>query len=1137
MTPKEYKKLKAFTNKLVDRLKELAFEEGVDPTTSEFELELEKIVENYIIERNYSYNEFKLIEKAIAEGKSLEDSEVLYIPELAKMTKENREKMIADLETKIENIKNTFSEDLSNLKKEYDAKLSTIDSLENKLKNINSIAEKALSNSKNIQTVINTKEIVKELDTTKLDETTQDIKILQSDFLDLYNRVGQIKIPEIKDWSKEIKDLDWRIDNIRLKGRVNHTMADAGSFNNAILDTRYYKKGEVNSSFIPYSGANTNLDLGVHNIISAVGRFTTGIYDNATTPIISIDAGNRTLKATALLTSLDWINRATYDTGANTTIDWQACQLWKLGSVVADWATTKTFKVTDTLSLQGATSGYVGLKGAAAAGSTTYTLPAADGTARYSLKTDAAGTMSWGSSIATCVIAAYDAPDITKATATYICDGTDDDVQINAAWAAGFKHIILSEGSFNCGDSIVLPNSTGLILEGQGVYGTYVAINHGTGAQRWESINKDLIIWNNNVTPFKGFFYLKNMFLNGWYRAAWSGVGVPSAAYTKVDCLWRITGQVKGTNTDAEGKLYGKVVAGVAIEFYKDSALSSLVAHTGAIAAGGLTAVIADNSSGLGGYIGIVTVPTLAETFQIVGNWATLETAVAAPSSYTKITNFANITCLPYNLWVTVAAGPILNFYANPNRTTLVAHTGVIAGAGAIDVIADASSGIGGTVTCAVVPTAGEVFEIVTTWTGCGFKADNTLSDSTVRDVMFMYFPSTELKIGKPWGWVVTDSIFENTGMDGIWLNSADTHGKVSNCKIIQCDGMGLRMDGYNMMVTNCEFKPGDSNKVSGSTPLYRDGVAGLLLTTAGTNTVGYHTVTNCQFNSSQNNYGIYIANGGMNAITNCDFIDNATVTGDTAIYVGTSYNNIMNCNTAGYTTGINLATSSNTVIGGYHGDTTGVSMGSYRNKVIGGTFISCTTGVISTSYYNLVANNYFYGCTTSLNLSTSSCDYGSITGNIFESATTAVNIASGADYNTFTGNNFHDSPGAITDASSYTIWEGNYGVPNRRPPSAAQAITGVGSTILANENMIVLNPDGDYTLTSTPTIADGKAGQVLIITCASAEANTVTVQDQDTLANSNLQLGAATRAISGKDSLTLVFDGTDWIETGFTNN
>ena len=51
--------------------------------------------------------------------------------------------------------------------------------------------------------------------------------------------------------------------------------------------------------------------------------------------------------------------------------------------------------VVGTVRLSGTTSGYVGLKGAAAAGATTYTLPAADGSAGQQLTTNGAGALSW----------------------------------------------------------------------------------------------------------------------------------------------------------------------------------------------------------------------------------------------------------------------------------------------------------------------------------------------------------------------------------------------------------------------------------------------------------------------------------------------------------------------------------------------------------------------------------------------------------------------------------------------------------------------------------------------------------------------------------------------------------------------
>jgi hypothetical protein len=54
--------------------------------------------------------------------------------------------------------------------------------------------------------------------------------------------------------------------------------------------------------------------------------------------------------------------------------------------------------VKGTLRLSGATSGYVGLRGASAAGSTTYTLPSADGSAGQVLATSGGGVLSWATS-------------------------------------------------------------------------------------------------------------------------------------------------------------------------------------------------------------------------------------------------------------------------------------------------------------------------------------------------------------------------------------------------------------------------------------------------------------------------------------------------------------------------------------------------------------------------------------------------------------------------------------------------------------------------------------------------------------------------------------------------------------------
>ncbi len=95
------------------------------------------------------------------------------------------------------------------------------------------------------------------------------------------------------------------------------------------------------------------------------------------------------------------------------------------------------------------------------------------------------------------------------------------------------------------------------------------------------------------------------------------------------------------------------------------------------------------------------------------------------------------------------------------------------------------------------------------------------------------------------------------------------------------------------------------------------------------------------------------------------------------------------------------------------------------------------------------------------------------------------------------------------------------------------QAITAVGDTITPNAKTVVLNPDADYVMTSTPTISDGSLHQEIHLTVADGEVNIITIQDQDTLAGSNVHLLASTRVIAANTMLPLQFNGIDWVEVG----
>jgi hypothetical protein len=72
----------------------------------------------------------------------------------------------------------------------------------------------------------------------------------------------------------------------------------------------------------------------------------------------------------------------------------------------------------------------------------------------------------------------------------------------------------------------------------------------------------------------------------------------------------------------------------------------------------------------------------------------------------------------------------------------------------------------------------------------------------------------------------------------------------------------------------------------------------------------------------------------------------------------------------------------------------------------------------------------------------------------------------------------------------------------------------------------------GSLTLTSNPHISDGQDGQILVLFNSSA--NDVVLTD-----GNGVQLGAATRTLGTRDTLTLLYstDIGDWIELAFSNN
>jgi len=90
--------------------------------------------------------------------------------------------------------------------------------------------------------------------------------------------------------------------------------------------------------------------------------------------------------------------------------------------------------------------------------------------------------------------------------------------------------------------------------------------------------------------------------------------------------------------------------------------------------------------------------------------------------------------------------------------------------------------------------------------------------------------------------------------------------------------------------------------------------------------------------------------------------------------------------------------------------------------------------------------------------------------------------------------------------------------------PSAVQTIDAATGSITADALNVRIDPNSNYALTSTPTIADGLDGQLLLISNNSASYS-VTLQDESFLANSNLRLGGSNVTIVPRGSLLLAYN------------
>jgi hypothetical protein len=134
---------------------------------------------------------------------------------------------------------------------------------------------------------------------------------------------------------------------------------------------------------------------------------------------------------------------------------------------------------------------------------------------------------------------------------------------------------------------------------------------------------------------------------------------------------------------------------------------------------------------------------------------------------------------------------------------------------------------------------------------------------------------------------------------------------------------------------------------------------------------------------------------------------------------------------------------------------------------------------------------------------------------------------------------------------ASTTYLSGNVGIGVQNPLATLDingtVAYGSNTTLLVNSSTITvtntyskISGNGSaVTLTSTPSIADGTDGQIVILK-GDNDTNTVTLQDESSLSNSGLQLEEGVNFTLGKgDILQLIYDATDdkWIEISRGDN